>query len=368
MRVLLLGGTGAMGVSLKSILAERGDEVYITSRSSHKAEENIHYLQGDAHDNRFLSEVLSDRRYDAIVDFMVWGSEVFEEKAPKLLRATDQYIFTSSSRVYADSKAPITENSSRLLDVCKDATYLQTDEYALAKARAENVLFASKCKNWTIIRPYITYNVERLQLGGAEKDLWLYRALHGRSILLPKDVAAHQTTMTFGRDVAAAIAALIGNDRAQGEAFHLTGSEHMAWIDVLKIYEDVLERETGVKPKLYQPESSDGFYRVMENQYQIQYDRLYDRVFDNSKIRNVCGNSLQFMSMRDGLTMCLQKFISAPRWNNAPIAKGEAYLNKQVHEKMPLQEYSSAKEKTKYLGWYYAEDLMLAMKKVKIKT
>lgn len=33
MRVLVLGGTGAMGESLAKMLGERGDEVYVTSRS-----------------------------------------------------------------------------------------------------------------------------------------------------------------------------------------------------------------------------------------------------------------------------------------------------------------------------------------------
>ena len=99
--------------------------------------------------------------------------------------------------VYADSKTLITEESPRLLDVCKDRSYLKTDEYALAKAREENILLESMQKNWTIIRPYITYNVERLQLGAIEKDIWLHRALHDRSIPLPKDVATHQTTMTL---------------------------------------------------------------------------------------------------------------------------------------------------------------------------
>lgn len=68
MQILLLGGTGAMGVSLKTILAERGDEVFITSRSPRKSErKNIHYIQGDAHNSAFLKEILKNR-YDAIVD------------------------------------------------------------------------------------------------------------------------------------------------------------------------------------------------------------------------------------------------------------------------------------------------------------
>ena len=55
-----------MGVSLKDILAERGDQVYLTSRSNHKDDRNIHYIKGDAHDDAFMTEILKDG-YDADV-------------------------------------------------------------------------------------------------------------------------------------------------------------------------------------------------------------------------------------------------------------------------------------------------------------
>lgn len=364
MQILLLGGTGAMGVSLKSILAQRGDDIYITSRRSHKGEGNIHYLCGDAHDDSFMSEVLKDR-YDAIVDFMIYGSGEFEYKAKRLLNATGQYIFTSSSRVYANSQTPITEETPRLLDVCKDADYLKTDEYALAKAREENVLFHSVQKNWTIIRPYITYNVERLQLGAIEKDIWLYRALHGRSIVLPKDVASHQTTMTYGGDVAAAIAGLIGNKKAYGEAFHLTGTEHMAWFKVLDIYMDVLEKECGTRLEIYMPENSLEISKIMTNTAQVVYDRLYDRVFDNSKLISVIGG-ISFAPMKEGLSQCLNEFMKNPRWRGNCNGKMEAYLTKMTGENISLSELGG-KDKLKYLGWYYAPGAMKLLKNIKAK-
>lgn len=78
----------------------------------------------------------------------------------------------SSARVYARSAdRQITESSSRLLDICDDEEYLRTDDYALTKARQENMLFCAKTQNWTIIRPYITFSEIRLQLGVFEKRI-----------------------------------------------------------------------------------------------------------------------------------------------------------------------------------------------------
>ena len=178
-----------MGVDLVKILGERGDGVTVTSRSERKSEfNNVKYVKGNAHDTAFLESILNED-YDAIVDFMVYNTEKFRSSRDWLLSATNQYIFLSSSRVYADSRTPITEDSPRLLDVTTDSEYLQTDEYALTKARQENLLFESGKTNWTIIRPYITYSNQRLQLGVYEKELWLYRAMHDKTTVFPTVIA-----------------------------------------------------------------------------------------------------------------------------------------------------------------------------------
>ena len=43
MNILLLGGTGAMGISLCEILNEQGNTIYVTSRSHHADYGNVHY-------------------------------------------------------------------------------------------------------------------------------------------------------------------------------------------------------------------------------------------------------------------------------------------------------------------------------------
>ncbi|WP_429885676.1 NAD-dependent epimerase/dehydratase family protein, partial [Geoalkalibacter halelectricus] len=219
--ILVLGGTGAMGSHLVQLLAERGDKVSVTTRSSQGPSADIEYIQGNAREDSFLDPILA-RKWDAIVDFMVYTTPDFERRASKLLASTNQYLFLSSARVYAESTEPIGEDSPRLLDICVDSKFLATDEYALAKARQENILKQSGRHNWTIIRPYITYGEQRLQLGVLEKEGWLYRALQGRTIVFSKDIVGKLSTLTYGLDVAAAIAALIGNTRALGEAYQIT--------------------------------------------------------------------------------------------------------------------------------------------------
>ena len=200
--ILLLGGTGAMGQHLVHLLKDNGYNVYVTSRNQRTSFDNVTYIQGNARDIEFLNTVLNMRPWNVIVDFMVYNSSEFASRVEKLLSSCGQYIFLSSSRVYANCQSEINESSPRLLDVCVDSQYIKTDEYALAKAREENILFSQNSKNWTIIRPYITYSESRLQLGVSEIGGWLYRALKGRTIVFSDDIAGHLTTLTYGYDVA----------------------------------------------------------------------------------------------------------------------------------------------------------------------
>ena len=151
-----------MGQPLVRQLATAND-VYVTTRRdlSQPDSSGITYIKGNAKDLTFLASTLKSRHWDAIVDFMVWTTE-FPQVLPLMLESTDQYVFISSARVYAQSDEPITEETPRLLDVSEDQEYLSTNEYALAKAREEDMLFRSGRNNFTIVRPYDQAEVDGL--------------------------------------------------------------------------------------------------------------------------------------------------------------------------------------------------------------
>lgn len=249
--------------------------------------------------------------------------------------------------MYADAgQERITEQSPRLLDACKDEKYLKTDEYALAKAREENILKNSKHRNWTIIRPYITYNVERLQLGVFEKELWLWRALKGRAIVFSEDIAQMYTTLTYAYDVALRTADLMGNDAALGETFHITTDRFIKWADVLNIYLDVLEEKLGKRPPVCMVEK---FPQIKRETYQVRYDRLFDRKFDNSKIRMATGRDEAYVTPEDGLKRCLSTFIDEHRSFRRKGYAIEGVFDRIAGEKMDFRNIPGWKSKGKYL-------------------
>lgn len=349
MRVLVFGGTGAMGKALVKLLLQYGHQVTVTSRSSNTGKtlfnNRLTYLKGNAHNEDFILGIVSEH-WDVIVDFMVYSTEEFKNRLSIVLNATDQYFFLSSARVYADHPL-ITETSARLLETCDDREYIKTDEYALAKARQENLLLESELKNWTVIRPYITFSEDRLQLGAFEKEDWLYRALRGRSIVFSKDVAGKYTTLTYGEDVARGIVSLMGKSVATGKIFHIASETPIRWKDVLDVYLKVLSNN-GIRPNVFWIDNSTGLSEIMGNQYQVNYDRLYNRKFVSIKIKKYADSVFQFSNSREKLSECLENFLRKQHFKDINWA-GQAYMDKITGEFTSLSEIKTYKGKVKYL-------------------
>lgn len=353
MRILLLGGTGAIGSELTKLLVnDTYDEIGITSRNRTGTSGLIHYYTGDAHDPLFINSIL-ETGWDIIVDFMVYSTPQFIERYQKLLNNCNHYVFISTSRVYANAEGSITETSPRLLDVSTDKDYLATDEYALTKARQEDVLINSKLSNWTIIRPYITYGPNRLQLGVFEKEAWLYRAMKGRTIVFSSDIATKLTTLTSGVDVARGLHAIIGLKDVQSEAFHIATEEAVTWEQVLSIYLDELHNVYGkVKCELV---SLNELRRIHASKYQVLYDRQYDRVFNSIKIKRYMKDH-EFIPLELGLRNSVKEQLLFPRFGQIDW-RLEARKDIITGERAAFNELKSAKVMAKYLASRYLNNL-----------
>lgn len=295
-----------MGVNLSRRLVERGYDVSVTSRRERQDTDGIHYIFGNAKDKSFLEETLGAVKPDAVVDFMSYGSAEFAERKDVLLNGTWQYVFTSSCRVFAGEDIH-TERSSRLLDVCTDAEYLKTDEYALAKARSENMLRDSGRRNWTIVRPCITYAYPRLQLGCLEANAFLPRVAQGLPVPMPVEMMEKRTTMLYGDDVAEMIARLVLNEKALGEDFNTVTSENHKWGEVANIYANAIGLKI-VPCSLKE-------YKTFCNPHQVQYGRMVHHCFDNAKVLAVTG-----MKQTDLTQLGNQLPIELGKWKSRPDA------------------------------------------------
>ena len=237
-KILVLGGTGAMGVYLVPELIKMGYQVDVVSQDDVQSQDvNLRYFKADAYDDEYLSGMLKNG-YDGIVDFMIYRTPRFRERHPLLLSHTDHYIYLSSYRIYAGSY-PITEESDRLLDVATEPNYLASEDYSLYKARGEDILSASKYDNWTTIRPAITYSQRRFQLVTLEAPVVVHRMRAGKKVVLPEAALDIQATMSWAGDVGKMIARLLFNPRAYKEKFTVATSEHHSWREIAAYYREL---------------------------------------------------------------------------------------------------------------------------------
>ncbi len=349
-KVLVLGGTGAMGNYLVDIMANSKKwDVWVTSRTTHKSDnEHIHFLQGNARDELFLTKLLSES-YDAIVDFMNYDYEEYAQRYTKLLATTKHYIWFSSCRVYADSPTPLTETSPRLLETSMDAEFLATNRYALRKARQEDLITNSGFSNYTIIRPYITYSNTRLQLGIYEKEQWLWRLLKGKSLVINKNILTKTTTLSHGKDVAEIIAQLVGKSIAYNKIIQIASPETKTWSEILDIYLDVLENKLGKRPRIYVCDTMQAIDVLYEGGYNTKYDRLYNRSFDSSKVDEMLNKTTVYTPIKLGISHCLQNFITKEEKFLPINPQFEAYQDILTNELLKKQDFSSSEEYNNYI-------------------
>jgi nucleoside-diphosphate-sugar epimerase len=352
MRILLLGGTGAMGIHLVNILSSKtANEVWVTSRSNGDSQKkNVIYVKGNARDDCFLYPLIENQKFDVIEDFMTYRFEQLANRLPILLAATKQYVFLSSARVFSSVELPIKESSPRLLEVCHDEEYLATEEYSLAKAREEDLFKNQTSRNYTIVRPYITYSENRLQLGVLEKEDWLYRTLKGRSIVFSRDIAEKFTTLTYGYDVSSAIEKLIGNDRAVGESINVMHTEAVKWGEILSLYVTLLAELTGKTPRVVMTDTAINLH-YPDRKWQVLYDRCLDRKFNTEKLMSIIGQH-QFVDIKTGLKMALEGFLKHPSYRNIDW-KAEAIRDKMSGDVASIMEIPGKKMKLKYLYWRF---------------
>ena len=203
--VLVLGGTGALGSYLVPELVNMGHRVHVISLDDvQSGNPCLIYEKNNAMDDAYIKKVLEKGRYDAIVDYMGYGTQHFEMRHRMMLDNTNQYLFLSSYRVYADAKGLITEETPRLLDMLdqlNDPIFAKCDDYSLSKARQEDMLTSSGLHNYTIIRPAITFSSHKFQLNVMEANSFINRAFDHKTVVLPEGVMDIQGTLNWSRDI-----------------------------------------------------------------------------------------------------------------------------------------------------------------------
>lgn len=288
-RVLLIAGTGTLGASTYPELVKLGYHVDVISLEDYQSvTPGLTFIKARA-DLPFLTDFFfRNGRYDAIVDFIHTPDlDALKIRLNLLLAQTDQFVYLSSYRTYADREQVVTEETPQWLDTTTDARMLAEDDYAIPKAKGERYLRSLNARNWTIVRPIISFTHFRLDLVTVGAYAILYRTRAGKPIPLPLEVKDKHCGVTWGGNTGLQLAHLIGKREALGEAFTLGTDEGLTWGDVARFYEELAGANfVWIPVEDYLEIATPNGY--MDRQM-IFTDRNLDRRVDVSKVMRVTG-------------------------------------------------------------------------------
>jgi nucleoside-diphosphate-sugar epimerase len=236
MRVLVIGGTEFISLHLVRTLVRAGHEVTVLNRGRQpgRLPPGIRALTCDRKDHAALRAVLATERVDALVD--ITYAPTTGEDVEALLRALEgrvgHALFVSSGRVYDHAlPIPFDERTPR---------NLYWGDYARNKIAGEDALlrgFRERGLPVTIVRPTHVYG----PLNTRNNETFFFdRLLRGRPILVPE---AGGWLRQFGHveDLADAMVAMLGDQRAFGQAYNVTGEEVITQVGFVELIADVIK-------------------------------------------------------------------------------------------------------------------------------
>lgn len=302
-KVLILGATGAMGKYLVPKLVAKNYIVDAVSLEDYDFGCQVNLIKAQGKDFAFRTQLLQNK-YDGIIDFLTYPTSELVLYLPELLESTSHYIYLSSYRVYDNSLTPVNENSPLLINSSNDIMLKNSDDYSIYKARGENILQNWKTKNWTIVRPSITYSLLRYQLVTLEAKNNVARAQMGKTVTLPESAKDVYTTLSWANDVTEMISRLLFNENALGEVYTTSTSEYHTWGEIAQFYKDICNLNTiWIDDIDFLKIAVTGFERFpYTGSWQLVYDRLFNRLIDNSKVLKATGmKQADLMPVYEGL-------------------------------------------------------------------
>ena len=305
--VLLIAGGGTLGMSTAKVLLRLGCFVDILCPEDKVSDhERLVFHKGWA-EEAVLKELITKKHYHGIVNFVHYPEVEDYKPIHTLLTAnTDHLIFLSSYRVYADLKHPVTEDAPMLLDVTEDKEFLETEKYAISKAKCEKFLReGDNLKNCTIVRPVISFSHLRFDIVMCSNQKVLEKAQKGQAIMMPAKAKNLVAGLDWAGNSGKLIANLLFKENTFGEAYTISSAQNLTWGEVADLYTKLI----GAKFEWLDLEA---FWESGEEErwkeYALIYDRLFDRTIDNTKVLEATGLKAEdFVSIEEGIKIELAK-------------------------------------------------------------
>lgn len=307
MKLLIIGGTGVLSSAVVNEALKQNIEVTIVNRGKKKnvIPNGVRLIKADYRNEAIIKKELAGKHYDAVIDFICFNLKQIEYSINLLHKFADQYIFISTTCVYNTSLPGIKNEESEKV--------LKTWDYSINKWDCEKYLVKEGKElgfNYTIIRPCITYDDTRIPYGIMPPYgyHWTFvaRILEGKPIIRWNGGTTRWNMMRV-EDFAVGVVGVLGNPKAYGEAFNVSGDDSYSWNDVINALENLL----GEKAVIFDM-SSDEYGNYLSEKKGELTGRSLDQIVDNSKIKSI----VKGFSSKYGLEEGMRKTLDAYRTEN----------------------------------------------------
>ena len=306
MKILFIGGTGKISTVVSQQAIAKRFELYLLNRGQQaKNPSGSHSLTVDINQPDKVRAALRDMQFDAIVDWIAFTPEHIERDLALFKGRTKQFVFISTASIYQKPPAHY---------LITESTPLENPfwDYSRNKIACEALLLRAYREEQfpvTIVRPSYTYNhYFPVAVGGFGCYTLADRLKKGKPVIVHGD-GSSLWVMTHAEDFGRGLLGLLGNQRAIGEAFHITSDEVLTWDQV---YETIAEA-LGVKANIVHV-PSDFIVRVAPQfTGNLLGDKTWSTVFDNSKIKSFVPGFKAVIPFSEGIRRTVEWFDADPK-------------------------------------------------------
>ena len=320
MKALFIGGTGTISKAVVERLLGTGIwEVWLLNRGNRRMADSgsIHQIIADINDEEDVIRKLDGMTFDCVCEFIGFKQEDVKRDYRLFKDKTKQYIYISSASAYNKPSADyrITEGTTLANPYWQySRDKIACEEYLMKMYREEGFPV-------TIVRPSHTYDERSIPLGVHGKNgSWqvIRRMQEGKPVIIQGD-GTSLWHLTFNEDFAVGYTALMGNRRAIGEAFQITGDETLSWNQIYATIADAL----GVELHPYHVASD--FLAAAGDKYGYDYtgsltgDKAVSVVFDNSKLKRLAPGMKTNVPFHIGVRIALEYILAHPECQKEDI-------------------------------------------------
>ena len=234
--VLVIGGSFFTGRVFSIQASKSGSfDLHVVNRGNFPMDlERVAQYKCNRHSPRMLARLVPDISYDALIDFCAYEPGDIKSIIDVLGDRIKQYIFFSTASVYAQSEEFLNEGAP-LLDI-PDSDGDPAIEYVRKKLELERELIEA-CEyagvEYTILRPAFIYG----PFNYAPRESYFIELIAKKYVVpVPIDAPA-RFNFVYVLDVAEALMACIGDERAYGEIFNLASDEVIMYQQLMSDFE-----------------------------------------------------------------------------------------------------------------------------------